>query len=141
MNTQTFPLGTILTVTTGRLLCDMDDLYKILEFMAGEPVWTHQLPRVSDEATPHLLAQFPRLKEIEVPEQFEGDTREELQEAVFEWLDKQIEIYGNSFTVRPLPTEDHTSIDPISEIRMIRPDMPVVAVAPREDGTFEVLEI
>lgn len=134
MTTQTFPLGTVLTVTTGRLLCEMDDLYRILEFMAGEPVWTHQLPRVSDEVKPVILALYPQLEEVEVPEKFEGETKDELMDAVMEWLDEQAEIRGSAFQLAPLDIMDHTSIDPISEIRLMRPDVPVIAIEVTDDG-------
>lgn len=134
MTTQTFPLGTVLTVTTGRLLCEMDDLYRILEFMAGEPVWTHQLPRVSDEVKPVILALYPQLEEVEVPEKFEGETKDELMDAVMEWLDEQAETRGSAFQLAPLDIMDHTSIDPISEIRLMRPDVPVIAIEVTDDG-------
>lgn len=55
-NPREFHLGDVLSITTGRLVSPsvMDGMYAICEHLAGEAVWTHQLPRVADEAKPAL---------------------------------------------------------------------------------------
>ena len=108
MNTQRFHLGAVLTMTTGKLLCPMDDVYKIAQHLAGEPIWTHQLPRVMDESKPHLLAQFPQLAAIT------GDdiTRENHDI----WLTARVAEFGEWFDVAPMSADQHESIDPISEL-------------------------
>ena len=35
----------------------------------------------------------------------------------------------------PLDVADHTRIDPLTELRMMRPDMPVIAVDPTKEET------
>lgn len=128
--TKAFPLGDVLSLTTGRLLsrAGMSGVHEICEFMAGEPVWTHQLPRVMEEAGPSILVRHPDLAAIEVPDDL-GTA-----EAVYGWLDGAEATYGATWEITQLPDEDHTSIDPISEMRMMRPDMPIVAVeAPSEE--------
>lgn len=123
---RSFHLGDILSATTGRLVSPrhVDGVYDILGFMTGESLMTHQLPRASDECRPSLLEQHPALAAVEVPESFDG------KEHVFEWLDQQVAKYGEYLDVRPLNPEDHTSIDPISELQMMRPGMPIVVVEP-----------
>ncbi len=115
MTAQRFHLGAVLSMTTGRLLCQMDDLYKLAQHLAGEPVWTHQLPRVGREAKPHLLAQFPALAAVTgddvTPENFAA------------WLYERIGEHGEWFDVEPMPAEAHESIDPISELaEKVHPD-------------------
>lgn len=44
-NLREFDLATVLTVTTSRLLTDMDNLYDILNYLTGDDFMTHQLPR------------------------------------------------------------------------------------------------
>lgn len=73
METKAFPLRTILTVTTGRLLTKrkdpndngIGDLYEFLEWMCGEPPFTHTLGRFSKECKPYLFRWFPELTEPE----------------------------------------------------------------------------
>ena len=44
-----YDLGTVLSVTTGTLLTKIGNVYKILNYMTGDNLFTHQLPRVSKE--------------------------------------------------------------------------------------------
>src|SRR5688500_16791416 len=106
-----FHLGDILTITTGRLLSPrhMDGVYDILNYMTGDNLYTHQLPRASDECKPYLLKQHPQLADIEVPD-FK-------QVEVWGWLDEQVVRYGEQFDVEPIPQDDHTYRDPIEELQ------------------------
>lgn len=131
MDTREFHIGDILSVTTGALVSPrhVGGVYDLLGFMTGEPLMTHQLPRASRECEPSLRAQFPDLACVEVPSPWpDGDP----QTVVLGWLAEQVERYGETRQVEPLPPEDHTRIDPISELRMMRPDLPIVAVV--DDG-------
>ena len=135
MTTQTFDIGDILTITTGALVSreHVGGVYKILSFMTGESLFTHQLPRAARECEPELRRQFPDLAEIEAPEwdviaggSWDSLNPEEKQVAVYGWLDGLAERYGATREVAPLPAEDHTSIDPVTELRMMRPDAPII---------------
>ena len=63
MQTKQFHLGDVLSITTGRLVSPrhIDGVYDILNFMTGDNLFTHQLPRAFDECKPYLVAQFPQL--------------------------------------------------------------------------------
>ena len=54
-----FHIGDILSVTTGRLVSPrrMDGVYDILNFMTGDNLFTHQLPRAARECAGPLAAQ------------------------------------------------------------------------------------
>lgn len=119
-----FPLGTVLSVTDGHLVSPnhMDGIYEILNFMTGDNLFTHQLPRAMDECQPALIAQHPELKDIVIPDGL--STHEKIKE----YLAPLIEKYGEELDVQPLRPEDHTVIDPITEMKMIRPDIPIIAV-------------
>lgn len=70
MATKTFPLGVVLTVTTGRLLTKsksqndngIGDLYDILGHMTGDSPFTHQLGRFAAECKPWLYRWFPEIE-------------------------------------------------------------------------------
>lgn len=121
IDTRRFPLGTILTVTTGRLLCPIGDLYQILDYMTGDQLFTHQLPRAADECKGPLLEQHPELSYIEVP-QMSGE------EQCLAWLAVQTLQYGDHLPVTPLADRDHTVIDPLVELEMMAPGKPVITV-------------
>jgi hypothetical protein len=123
--TRTFHLGDILSITTGRLVSPrhIDGVYDILNWMTGDNLFTHQLPRACDECEGPLLAQHPDLAAIIPPETFGGD-----KDAVDRWLAEQVTIYGETREVAPLAAEDHTRIDPFTELRMMRPDAEVIVV-------------
>lgn len=91
---------------------------------------THQLPRASDECLPAVLAQHPDLADVKIPrERFRVGGEAE----VWRWLAEQVERYGAHREVQPLAREDHTRIDPIAELRMLRPDAPIIVITPGDD--------
>lgn len=108
MKTERFHLGTVLSMTTGKLLCKMDDIYRIAQHLAREPVFTHQLGRVMTEAKPHLLAQFPALANV-TGEEVNGDN-------FAPWLLDRVAEHGEFLDVAQMPEHAHESIDQISEL-------------------------
>lgn len=118
-----FHLGDILTITTDCFVTPngMDGVYRILNYMTGDSLMTHQLPRASRECRPALLAQHPDLGDIKVPE-----FRDEAH--VWLWLAQQTERFGDTRDVQVLSAGDHTVIDPLDELRMIRPDMEIIVI-------------
>lgn len=94
--TRPFHLGDILSVTTGRLvsLRHLQGVYEITSYMVGRSVFTHELPSAAKECRPALLAQYPDLAEISVPELTPQNFRD--------WLDTQVARFGASLPVEPL---------------------------------------
>ena len=116
-STQTFPLPDVLGTITGRLLGKMDGIYQVSQFMAGEPVWTHQLPRVGREICPVVLRQHPQLAPVIA--EAEAVTPDNWQEMLAGWVSR----FGESLALSPMTADDHERIDPISEAaEMIHPD-------------------
>lgn len=107
-----FHLGDVLSVTTGYLVAPrgIEAMYDLLNFMTGDNLFTHQLPRASDECAPALLRQYPDLAEVWVPAEF-GD-----EAHVLSWLAKQVVVFGEYLDVAPLAEGDHTRIDPLTEL-------------------------
>ncbi len=60
---RAFHIGDILSVTTGIFVSPdgIGGLYDILNYMTGDDLYTHQLPRASQQCRPALLAQHPQL--------------------------------------------------------------------------------
>lgn len=124
MNTQEFGIADILTQTSGRLLTPIGDVYKFLEWVSGEDgLMTHQLPRVSREVEPFLREQFPDLAAIDI-----ADVPIKTYKDVDALLARLTPEHGATRRVPQMPEVDHTRIDPLQELRMLRPDAPIIAI-------------
>jgi len=110
VKSKKFHLGDLLSVTTGRLLSPthIDGVYDILNYMTGDNLCTHQLPRVGDECKPILLEQHPWLAEVD----FSCVNRDNWREFLADMVAK----YGEWHEVIPMHPDDHEVIDPIQEM-------------------------
>ena len=126
---KTFHIGDILTAMTGRLVSPshVDGLYGILDHMTGESLMTHQLPRGSREVEDILRERFPDLAAIEIPDWSDVPV-EQRKDAVLTWLGEMAAEHGETREVAPLDEDDHTHIDPIAELKMMRPDAEIIPV-------------
>jgi len=130
MSSKRFHIGDILSATTGRLVSPryMGGVYDILNWMTGDDLMTHQLPRASRECEDPLKAQFPDLAAIVVPDDIDSEV------SLLLWLDSLAPLYGTHREVRPLDPADHTHIDPLDELAMHYPNTPVIAVVVDGEG-------
>jgi hypothetical protein len=110
MTSKQFHLGDVLSITDGRLMSPrhMDGIYDILNFMTGDSLFTHQLPRAMKECQPYLLKQHPQLAGIEI-----GPITPDTFKSVLESLCAE---YGEYLMVDALPKHAHEFIDPESEL-------------------------
>jgi len=108
-----FHIGDVLSITTGKLLAPsgMDGIYSILNYMTNDNLFTHQLPRAMRECAPYLARQYPDLpnEESDLPD-FNGS-----KEAVTTYVQQQAVRFGEYLEVEPIPQDDHTYKDPITE--------------------------
>lgn len=128
MNQTLYGLDDILSITTGRLLSrsHVAGLYDILNYMTGDNLMTHQLPRAAGVCGPALLAQHPELRGVEPPKG-DGITQEEL----FAWLDQAEERHGKLLPVQPLAPGVWGSRNPLEELAdMVGPEKVVTVVVP-----------
>lgn len=114
--TKTFPTAAVLSTITGRLLCDIGGIYEVLNWMTGESVYTHQIPRIGREAEPVILAAHPHLREA--VREAEEVTPENWQE----WRDRWVERYGPEIAVPKMSAAEHKAIDPITELQAMAPN-------------------
>lgn len=109
--TRDFHLGAILSVTTGHLLAPsgISGVHELLDFMTGDTLFTHQLPRACDECAPALLAQHPQLAGIGVPEFTDPAD-------VDPWVTRQAGRFGEQLPVAPLAPGVHEFKGPLTEL-------------------------
>ena len=105
-----FDLGAVLNITTSRLFTSMDDVYEVLNYLTGDDIYTHQIPRVMDVAKPYVLSLHPELKGV-------GDNVEiHSFEDAKAFVDEQKKIFGEKLPLKPMAkTDGYSYVDPIEE--------------------------
>jgi len=130
VTTKEFATADVLSTVTGRLMGQMSGIYEVLNWMTGESVFTHQLPRISKEARPVLVAAHPLLQQaIDEAEQV---TQENWQTWRQTWEDR----YGPTIAVPKFNADTHERIDPMSETAEIfHPDKIIAVTLPNGERT------
>lgn len=122
MGTKLFSTHDVMSVVTGRLMGGIGGVYEVLNWMTGESLFTHQLPRVGREAVPVILAMHPHLASaIEDAEQV---TPENFQD----WRDRWVDRFGPQIAVPTMNEDQHERIDAISELAEIVPPDRIIVV-------------
>src|ERR1041385_697463 len=106
---KTFPIGDILSVYTGKLLCKVNDLYVILDFLHQDRLYTHQLPRASYDARSWLEESLPWLKGLTLEEVDRDNWRERLAYYAHK--------FGKAHSLSPIPRHVELDRDAIEELK------------------------
>lgn len=108
---RSFPLDEVLTVSMGLLLArrGMEAVYDVLNFLTGDSLFTHQLPRALKACGPAVLAQHPDLASITDPE-FGDDVQAELPA----WLETVEAQHGTTRLLVPVAEWEHRN--PVEEL-------------------------
>jgi len=118
---KAFPTLDVLGAATGRLMGDIGGIYEVANFVTGESIYTHQLPRVCREFAAHLKTYRADL--LQAFDEAENVTPENYKEVGADWLRR----FGKTIDVRRMGDNDHECIDPMSElVERIHPDNIVV---------------
>lgn len=140
MNKKTFPLRTVLTVTTGRLFTKgrrphdngISDLYEILGHMTNDSPMTHQLGQFGKECKSWLLRWFPELDSPELmaaledlPERMKATVGTHAKDVLADATFSDCVAKGlcrEEYEIDQIPHDDHDSKDPIDELVAMRGD-------------------
>ncbi|HEY2497322.1 MAG TPA: hypothetical protein VGK24_09655 [Candidatus Angelobacter sp.] len=142
-----FHISDVLSVTTGRLVSSrhMDGIYKILNFLTGDSLFTHQLPRAMRECEPWLRAQYPYLFPDHPPMakclvgldglmKLDDGSRADRAKICSEWVKavqrevKFPEVLPDMLPIEAMARDMHTVIDPIEEAKAMVGEKNVIAV-------------
>jgi hypothetical protein len=121
MKTKAFPTADVLSTVTGRLLADIGGIYEVCNWMTGESVYTHQLPRICREARPVIVAAYPEMAAAVT------ESEEVTPENFRDWLATWLGRYGATIEVPKFTADEHEAIDPMSELaEKVSPDRIIV---------------
>lgn len=118
--TQTFSLATVLSITTGRLLCPIEDVYAILNHMTRDSLYTHQLPRAMRECAPWLLRWVPDLATVDTTP-LDMLIADQGPQAGCQHYVQGLQHAGmpETYDVSQIPADDHTYCDPVGELESL----------------------
>jgi hypothetical protein len=138
MKSKQFHISDVLSIVPGLLVSSrhLEGVYDILNWMTGENLFTHQLPRACKQCSPFLLAQFPWLAGIdgrdleESLKLIKGTPQVEL--ICKAWVEKYSALHGEYLDVAKLPPGENGPHDPVQEaIDMVGADR-VLVVTPEQ---------
>ena len=118
-----FTTGEIISAATGRLCCDIGRVYVILNFLTGDNLFTHQLPRARRACEAWVKKQCPWLDELNT----EACNTENWKE----WLAEAESKYGKEHDVEPLPIGEWERRNPLEElVNMVGKEKVIVIETP-----------
>lgn len=108
-----FEIGIVLSITHSKLLTDISNVYKILNYMLDDTLFTHQIPRACKFSKSFILTQHPQLNkwdyfnDLITPETWRGH------------LETAKMLYGKELEIEPIPTGVWTEKEPVEELQEI----------------------
>jgi hypothetical protein len=103
-----FKTSEVLSGATGTLFCQMEGVQRLMNFITGDNLFTHQLPRAFKFASPILMDQFPWIKATG----YEQVGTENWQAFLSEVEAK----YGAELDVHPALANSWLAMDPVQEL-------------------------
>jgi len=108
------------SAVTGYLLCDIGEVYEVIQQVTGVAPFTHQLPRMSRELAVHVRNSLP-----DFPGEAEASAYPVNKDTVAAFSAELIEQFGPTVL---LPRQDVQARDPIKELTdMVGPERVLVA--------------
>lgn len=105
----TFPLGAVLSVTTGILVAEFGEVHALLEHLVGEPLFTHSLTVVAEPCAAEVLRQRPQLAMVAEPE-LNG------AEECATWVAEQVAVFGAELEIAPMKPGSLVLNDQIADL-------------------------
>jgi hypothetical protein len=121
VESKQFSIASIVSLTSGMLLCDFGDMHHLAEYVMGHPIWTHEFASkpMWDVMKSKLLEQHPTLPAA-VPE---GTGESNWQR----WRDSLVAQFGATLPIAK--GEEERPADPMTTARaMLGPDKPIIGI-------------
>lgn len=102
-----FTTGEVISAGLGKLCCPLERVYVIMDFLTGDKLFSHQLPRAFHACEGWVKQQCPWLSEL--------DESSCSPETWREWLAAAELAHGKEHELLPLPPGQWKSVDPVKE--------------------------
>ena len=120
-----FSIECILSITHDKLLCKIDDVYKILNYLTGDNLYTHQLPRAAKVCKVEILKQYPQL--CEWGDKIDFTIGEQIDETNYMYFTEEARrMFGDFLEISKNSNLIFEKINPIQEIINIRKEISYV---------------
>lgn len=116
-----FKTEDVLGLYSGRLLGNIGGIYEAANYLSGQTVFTHMIPKVHDRVKPILERRFPELAEVD----FSDVTPSNVSEKLASYREK----FGDEMDLKGL----EGCIEKVSFAEGLNPEKVIVVVAPEEN--------
>ena len=116
----------VVSSISGRLLCEIGEVYAFLDWFLHAKLFTHQLPGAGLFARPYVLKQLPKLKiwvEEAEREDFNSENWQKFRNAMLVDIGEEIEVCR-------LPPRTYRQCDPLKELQEMAPHSQIIVVKP-----------
>lgn len=98
---RTFPTAVVLSLSSGRLLCEFGDMQALADFMTGSSVFTHQFAHQPfvDELANAIFRQYPALRDFNAAAITRDNWKTPLADAIAR--------YGPTLELHPMGEPEH----------------------------------
>lgn len=110
MTKKKFTIATIISGVYGTLLTNVANLYTLYNYMTGDNLFTHQLPRALTVCAPYILKELPQL------ENFRNHIAEITPENYTAYIIKATEMFGYELEISSLPEGVWEHKDAVAEM-------------------------
>lgn len=100
--------GQLLSLGTGKLCCDISLVYEALNFLTGDNIYTHVIPRAMRTCEPWVRKQHAWLATV--------DESKCNTETVWTWLAEIEATHGKTHEIEALPEGIWQAKDPVAEL-------------------------
>ena len=115
--TKEYDVAIVLSVSTGRRLCELNEYLGLMSHIVGYKVMLHQIPALTNECRTSLLEQHPGLQEAErrldqLDAELESDSDKKI--ACAQWVERMIAegVVAPQLHVASIPDEYRTEHSP-----------------------------
>lgn len=118
MSDKEFGIDTILSMTTGILMCDFGDMHLASEWVLGHSIWTHEfaMPELWDSIKKSVFDQHPDLKDIDAKHVGKDNWKQ--------FADQMKEKYGSTRIL--MKGTNERTVSPLETAAMLMPGKPII---------------
>jgi hypothetical protein len=117
-----FDIGTVLSISHDKLLTSIDNVYKILNYMLDDNLYTHQLPRAGRFCQKFVITEHPQLEKWD-------DFNEQITTENWEdFVEKAKAMFGDELEISKVPSGVWTYKEPVEEAEEIMPKENIIVL-------------